>query len=137
MVSSGLARGFREVLAGTLFLLACGPAAVEAEEKITSPAEARLKNDVSFLADDAREGRAPGTKGIEAAADYIAAAFKDAGPQARPGRRGILPAVHDRRRPDPAGRLRAAPRAGRTGRRSRPRRRPISRPLAIGSRRDA
>ncbi len=29
-----------------------------------TPAEARLKGDVSFLAADAREGRAPGTKGI-------------------------------------------------------------------------
>ena len=44
-----------------------------------TPAEARLKADVSFLAADAREGRAPGTKGIEAAADYIAGVFKEPG----------------------------------------------------------
>ena len=35
----------------------------------TSLAETRMKADVSFLAADAREGRAPGTKGIEASAD--------------------------------------------------------------------
>jgi hypothetical protein len=39
----------------------------------------RLKADVSYFAADAREGRAPGTKGIEAAADYIAATFKQIG----------------------------------------------------------
>ena len=44
-----------------------------------SASQARLRADVTFLADDAREGRAPGSEGIEAAADYIAAAFKDAG----------------------------------------------------------
>jgi hypothetical protein len=41
--------------------------------------EERLKGDVSFLASDARDGRAPGTKGIEAAADYVADVFKGAG----------------------------------------------------------
>src|SRR4051794_25968241 len=50
-----------------------------AEGRVAATAEARLKADVTFLADDAREGRAPGTDGIEAAADYIANVFKDAG----------------------------------------------------------
>jgi len=50
-----------------------------AGERFVSAPEARLKADVAYLADDAREGRAPGTAGIEAAADYIAAAFKEAG----------------------------------------------------------
>jgi hypothetical protein len=49
-----------------------------------SAAQARLRADVTFLADDAREGRAPGSAGIEAAADYIAAAFKEAGLQPAP-----------------------------------------------------
>jgi hypothetical protein len=44
-----------------------------------SPALARLRADVTFLADDAREGRGPGTPGIDAAADYIATVFKEAG----------------------------------------------------------
>ncbi len=48
-------------------------------ERVVSPAEARFKTDVSFLADDAREGRAPGTAGIESAAAYIAGVFREAG----------------------------------------------------------
>lgn len=70
-------RWFRVALAGAVLALVRGP--VRAEEQSPSPAEVRLKSDVSFLADDAREGRAPGTAGIEAAADYIAAAFRGAG----------------------------------------------------------
>jgi hypothetical protein len=42
-------------------------------------AERRMKSDVTFLADDAREGRDPGSKGIEASAEYIASVFKKAG----------------------------------------------------------
>ncbi|HYT92059.1 MAG TPA: M28 family peptidase [Gemmataceae bacterium] len=41
--------------------------------------EARLKRDITFLASDECEGRGPGTKGIDKAADYIAAEFKKAG----------------------------------------------------------
>ncbi len=55
-----------------------------------SPSQARLRQDVAFLADDAQEGRAPGTKGIEASADYIAAAFKEAGLKPAPGADGYF-----------------------------------------------
>ena len=55
-----------------------------------SPPAARLKADVSFLADDAQEGRAPGTAGIEASADYIAAAFKGAGLKPAAGAEGYF-----------------------------------------------
>lgn len=55
-----------------------------------SPAELRLKEDVTFLAADAREGRAPGTKGIEASADYIADAFKRLGLKTAPGADGYF-----------------------------------------------
>ncbi len=51
----------------------------------TTPAEQRLTSDVTFLAADERDGRAPGTKGIESAADYIAGIFKEAGLQPAPG----------------------------------------------------
>ncbi len=44
-----------------------------------SPSQARLKADVTYLASDEREGRGPGTKGLDAAADYIAASFKESG----------------------------------------------------------
>ncbi|WP_435007686.1 M20/M25/M40 family metallo-hydrolase [Tundrisphaera lichenicola] len=50
-----------------------------------SPSMARLKEDVGFLAADAQEGRSPGSKGIEASAEYIAAAFKAAGLKPAPG----------------------------------------------------
>ena len=50
-----------------------------------TPAETRLKADVAFLADDAREGRSPGSSGIEAAAAYIAGVFREAGLKPAPG----------------------------------------------------
>ncbi len=55
-----------------------------------SPSMARMKEDVAFLAADAQEGRAPGTKGIEASADHVAAAFKDAGLKPAPGAVGYF-----------------------------------------------
>jgi hypothetical protein len=66
------------------------PAGLPAAEKIASPAEARLRADVTFLADDAREGRSPGSAGIEAAAAYIATAFKEAGLKPVPGLEGYF-----------------------------------------------
>ena len=48
-----------------------------------SAAEMRLREDITYLAADAREGRAPGTNGIEAAADYIAKTFQAAGSSPR------------------------------------------------------
>jgi hypothetical protein len=51
------------------------------------PAARRVLADVRYLADDAREGRGVGTKGIEEAARYIADAFK---------RIGLTPAGPDR-----------------------------------------
>jgi hypothetical protein len=70
----------------TLAVLAAIPEApLVAESRAPSPAEVRFKADVSYLADDAREGREPGTPGIEAAADFIAAAFQDAGLKPAPG----------------------------------------------------
>ncbi len=55
-----------------------------------SPSQARLKADVTFLADDAQQGRAPGTPGIEASADYIAASFKESGLKPAPGADGYF-----------------------------------------------
>lgn len=42
-------------------------------------AEERMRRDLAFLASDQCEGRGPGTRGIDAAADYIAQHFKTAG----------------------------------------------------------
>ncbi|MGC8639853.1 MAG: M28 family peptidase [Isosphaeraceae bacterium] len=55
-----------------------------------SAAELRLKADVTYLAADAREGRAPGTKGIEASADYIASTFSRLGLKTAPGADGYF-----------------------------------------------
>jgi Zn-dependent M28 family amino/carboxypeptidase len=41
--------------------------------------EARMRKDINFLASDQCEGRGPGTKGIDLAAEYIAGEFKKAG----------------------------------------------------------
>ncbi|MBM4069088.1 MAG: M28 family peptidase [Planctomycetes bacterium] len=43
------------------------------------PAVARMKRDITFLASPECEGRGPGTKGIDKAADYIVEQFKQAG----------------------------------------------------------
>ena len=59
-----------------LFLLA--PLAVFAGE---NAAITRLKTDLSYLASDECEGRGPGTRGIDLAADHIVAIFKEAGLQ--------------------------------------------------------
>ena len=47
-----------------------------------TPAESRLRTDVTFLAADAHEGRAPGTKGIEAAAAIYRRHLQGGRPQA-------------------------------------------------------
>jgi Peptidase family M28/PDZ domain/PA domain len=54
------------------------PASSEAA-RTPSPAEVRLKEDVNYLAADERDGRGPGTRGIDEAADYISFVFKSAG----------------------------------------------------------
>ncbi len=55
-----------------------------------TPAESRLRADVGYLADDLREGRAPGTAGIDAAADYIAGVFRELGLKPAPGADGYF-----------------------------------------------
>jgi hypothetical protein len=58
--------------------------------RVPSPAEARLREDVTYLAADEREGRGPGTRGIEEAADYISFVFKSAGLRPAPGADGYF-----------------------------------------------
>lgn len=61
------------------------PLLLAAEKAAPAPAsarttcEARMRRDITFLASDQCEGRGPGTRGIEKAADYIAAQFQQAG----------------------------------------------------------
>jgi hypothetical protein len=56
---------------------------VELLSKDKDDAVARMKKDIFFLASDECEGRGPGTKGIDLAADYIAKTF--AGLELKPG----------------------------------------------------
>jgi hypothetical protein len=69
--------------------------------------ESRMKRDVTFLASDVCEGRGVGTKGIDLAADYIAAEFKKAGlkPGGDPGSFFQPFPVYDRPTLGPANRL--------------------------------
>jgi Peptidase family M28/PDZ domain/PA domain len=77
-------------LAAPLALAIAAPAVSRLADDYVSPGQARLKADVYYLADDAREGRGPGTKGLDASADYIAANFKEAGLKPPPGADGYF-----------------------------------------------
>jgi hypothetical protein len=74
----------------TVAALALIAALAWSDSPYINPSEARLKADVTFLAADAQEGRAPGTKGIEASADYIAASYKESGLKPAPGANGFF-----------------------------------------------
>lgn len=76
-------------LALSLALTASSPT-LSAEELAPEPALTRLRADVSFLADDAQGGRAPGSSGIERSADYIAKVFEDLGLTTAPGLDGYF-----------------------------------------------
>ena len=52
-----------------------------------------MKSDVSFLADDAQDGRAPGSEGIEASARLYRWRLQEGRAQARSGCRWVFPAV--------------------------------------------
>jgi len=68
-----------------LFIFLIVPLLLAAEKTAPTPsfthaaAEARMRRDLAFLASDECEGRGPGTRGIDKAADYIAEQFKKAG----------------------------------------------------------
>ncbi len=81
---------FPAVAALALALALAAPGRGLASDPQVNPAEARLRADVAYLADDLREGRAPGTKGIDAAADYIAGAFRELGLKPAPGADGYF-----------------------------------------------
>jgi hypothetical protein len=69
------------VLAGLMLVLSAQPA--PAQKPFDDPVLERMRKDIFFLAGPECEGRGVETKGIEKAADYVVAAFKDAG--LRPG----------------------------------------------------
>jgi hypothetical protein len=67
--------GLRRIWIGLLSLALLTSGWLRADSDV----EARLKRDVTYLASDELEGRGPGTKGIDKAADYIAQQFQRAG----------------------------------------------------------
>ncbi len=66
-------RAFSRVL---LFVLFVGWSATVHTQQASTPTAIRLMKSVRFLASDTCEGRAPGSQGIEKAADFIAGTFK-------------------------------------------------------------
>ena len=73
--------------------LAAGNVAAQ-DSATTRPAsfvrEAQLRDDVAWLADDARTGRGIGTPGLDASGDYLAQRFKDLGLQPLPSLDGYF-----------------------------------------------
>jgi hypothetical protein len=70
-------RGRRPALCLLALVVGGGVAAAAAVK--TEVSEARMRKDVTYLASPECEGRGPFTAGINKAADYVAAAFKEAG----------------------------------------------------------
>ena len=83
MIAGTGGHGRWSAAAGAALALAAGCAAWPPWEPPLPPAPpidaARIEADVRWLADDAREGRGAGTRGLEAAAAWIADAFRAAG----------------------------------------------------------
>ena len=79
MVPSRLRSQPMFLVLGLALVAAVSTPASEKNAEAARTAEDRLKRDVTYLASDELEGRGPGTKGIEKAADYIAGEFKKAG----------------------------------------------------------
>ena len=67
----------RTLLSVFFLALALLGAARTWSQELTS--EERMKRDITFLASDECEGRGPGTKGLDKAAEFIAKTFKDSG----------------------------------------------------------
>src|SRR5262245_20063736 len=71
-----MSHSLRRTAASLFALLLLAPATHANEAALSIE---RVKKDVYFLASEECEGRGPETAGINKAADYIAAAFKDLG----------------------------------------------------------
>lgn len=75
---------------GTLAALPATRPLADDKPAFFSPAEQRMRADVTYLASDLREGRGAGTQGLDAAADYIAAVFREVGLKPPPGGDGYF-----------------------------------------------
>ncbi len=92
LLDSEKLRSIGLAVCGLAAALAAAPLVVADDQTGTAStaAELRMKSDVSFLADDAQDGRAPGSEGIEASARYIAGVFKKSGLAPAPGADGYF-----------------------------------------------
>jgi hypothetical protein len=70
---------FKQLRIAMLATLAAGFAGILASEARAQSAQQRILTDLKYLADDAREGRGAGTEGLDSAAAYLAAQFRQAG----------------------------------------------------------
>jgi Peptidase family M28/PDZ domain/PA domain len=69
----------RNYLTGAVLVALAVTAPPARSQSDNAGAISRMKKDIFFLASDETEGRGPGTKGIDLAADYIAKTFADIG----------------------------------------------------------
>ncbi len=83
-------RPYRLAIGETFALAALLGGHALADSTYVGPSQARMTADVGFLAADAQDGRAPGTRGIEASAEYIAASFKESGLKPAAGAEGYF-----------------------------------------------
>lgn len=72
-------RFFKQLRIAMLATLAAGFAGILASEARAQSAQQRILTDLRYLADDAREGRGAGTEGLDSAAAYLAAQFRQSG----------------------------------------------------------
>ena len=70
---------FKQLRIAMLATLAAGFAGILASEARAQSAQQRILTDLKYLADDAREGRGAGTEGLDSAAAYLAAQFRQSG----------------------------------------------------------
>jgi hypothetical protein len=83
-------RGALAAIPAAFLLAAPAAPAAENENKVLSASGTRMQADVTYLADDAQEGRGAGTKGLDRAADYIAKRFEEIGLKTAPGADGYF-----------------------------------------------
>ena len=67
----------RRYLTGVILVVWAAMALPALSQNDDAAAIGRMKKDIYFLASDECEGRGPGTKGIDLAADYIAKRFEE------------------------------------------------------------
>jgi hypothetical protein len=77
---ASIPHGTARILLATAWLAgACARPTTPPESRAPAPDPERIRADIAWLADDAREGRGLGTLGLSQALDYVAEGFRSAG----------------------------------------------------------